>query len=68
VFDGELRTVKDILKVMSVPDFCGLIDINGLDKAGLSPLVFTSLTRPWLSRPLGTHDGPFLFVTDSCWR
>jgi hypothetical protein len=45
VFDGELRTVKDILKVLSEPDFRGSIDVNGRDKAGLTPLVLTDLTR-----------------------
>jgi predicted nucleic acid-binding Zn-ribbon protein len=39
VFEGELRTVRDILSVLSEPAFSHIIDVNAEDMAGFTPLV-----------------------------
>lgn len=49
VFEGELRTVRDILHVLSEPAFSHIIDVNAEDMAGLTPLVLHLLSR---SHPL----------------
>ena len=43
VFEGELRTVRDILHVLSEPAFSHIIDVNAEDMAGLTPLVLLLL-------------------------
>ena len=45
VFEGELRTVRDILNVLSEPAFSHIIDVNAEDMAGLTPLVLYLLSR-----------------------